>query len=111
MRATFLIAALAASFPAVALEQSLEVPSDRKAQYTVLEKGGSGVERTIVTKRVGSTGTTSYSRRLYNCAEGTVKYLGTGETWEAMENSPAAPDMTPIVPGAIADYVGQEACK
>lgn len=111
MRALIFIATVAISLPAIALEQTLVVPSDRKAQYTILEKNGTGTERTIVTKRVGPTGTTSYSRRIYNCADGTVKYLGTGETWEAMENSPPDPRMAPIVPGAIAFYVGQEACK
>lgn len=63
----------------MAAEKQLSVPSDPKAQYFVLEKGGKGAERTIVTKRVGPSGI-SYSKRLYNCKNRTVKYLGTGDS-------------------------------
>ncbi len=91
-------------------DTSLYVPSDSKATFTVLERSGSGNERTITTKRVGSSGT-SYSRRLYNCADRTVKYLGSGETLEQMNASQPDPRMGPIVSGSIADYVGDEACR
>jgi hypothetical protein len=91
-------------------EKQLSVPSDPKATFFILEKGGKGAERTIVTKRVGPSGTT-YSRRLYNCTNNTVKYLGSGETMSAMNSSKADPSMAPIVQGAIAYYVGLEACR
>jgi hypothetical protein len=86
------------------------VPSDAKANFYVLEKGGVGNERTIVTKREGPSGVT-YSKRLYNCVDHTVKYLGTGESMEAMAVSPADPAMAPIVEGSIAYYVGLQACQ
>lgn len=91
-------------------EKQLNIPSDPKAQYFILEKGGKGTNRTIVTKRVGSSGI-SYSKRLYNCANDTVKYLGTGSSIEEMSTSKADPSMGPIVQGSIAYYVGLEACK
>jgi len=91
-------------------EKPLSVPSDSNAQFFVLEKGGSGALRTIVTKRVGSIGT-SYSKRLYNCTDSTVKYLGTGDSLAAMAASWADPNMGPIVQDSIAYYVGVEACK
>jgi hypothetical protein len=91
-------------------EKQLHVPSDPKATFFVLERGGKGAERTIVTKRVGPSGTT-YSRRLYNCTNNTVKYLGSGETLSDMNSSKPDPSMVPIVEGAIAYYVGLEACK
>ena len=102
--------ALIVSASALAAEMPLSVPSDAKAQYFILEKGGSGSQRTIVTKRVGSSGT-SYSKRLYNCADDTVKYLGTGDSLNAMSKSNPDPNMAPIVQGSIAYYVGLEACK
>jgi hypothetical protein len=101
---------LSISAPTIAAETHLNVPSDPQAQYFVLETGGSGAERTIVTKRVGSSGT-SYSNRIYNCQEKTVKYLGTGDTLEEMERSQPGPFMAPIVPGSIAYYVGLKACN
>lgn len=110
MKFHLLLLSLAVSAPAIAMEQPLSIPSDSKAQYFVLEKNGDGVERTIVTKRIGSSGT-SYSRRLYNCANNTVKYLGTGDSLEEMSTSKPDPNMTPIIDGSIAYYVGIEACK
>ncbi|HSI45113.1 MAG TPA: hypothetical protein VK950_02960 [Methylophilus sp.] len=98
------------SASAYAVEKPLGVPSDPKAQFFVLEKGGNGSERTIVTKRVGSSGT-SYSKRLYNCKNSTVKYLGTGDSLTEMTSSRADQNMGPIVEGSIAYYVGVEACK
>lgn len=99
-----------ALIPAVSVAATLHVPSDPKAAYTILARDTSGNERTITTKRVGSSGT-SYSRRLYNCADRTVKYLGSGETLEQMKASQPDPRMGPIVSGSIADYVGSEACR
>jgi hypothetical protein len=88
---------------------SFTVPSDSKAEYFVMEKGGQGNDRTIVTKRIGSSGT-SYSKRLYNCGENTVKYLGTGDSLEAMAASKPDPAMARIQEFSIAHYVGLQAC-
>lgn len=99
-----------ASMAAHSAETPLIVPTDAKAQYTILEIGGKFPNRTIVTKRVGSSGT-SYSKRLYNCSNNTVKYLGTGDTLAEMANSKPNPNMAPIVSQSIADYVGRQACK
>ncbi|MNY79881.1 hypothetical protein D3C86_2207080 [compost metagenome] len=74
-----------------------------------MEKAGTSDLRTIVTRREGSSGA-SYSRRLYDCSANTVKYLGTGDSLEAMRTSRADPGMAPIVEGSIAYYVGIEAC-
>ena len=101
---------LCISASALAAEKPLSVPSDSKAQFFVLEKGGSGAQRFIVTKRVGSSGI-SYSKRLYDCNDSTVKYLGTGDSLAAMAASRADLNMGPVVQGSIAYYVGVEACK
>ena len=99
------------SLPVLADEVPLNVPSDSSAQYFVLEKGGNSyVARTITTRRVGTSGT-SYSKRLYNCEEKTVKYLGTGDSVPAMNASFADKKMSPISEKSIAYYVGLEACK
>ncbi len=110
MKFQFIFLSLCISGSAFAAEKPLSVPPDSKAQFFVLEKGGRGDQRTIVTKRVGSSGT-SYSKRLYNCTDSTVKYLGTGDSLADMAASMADPNMGPIVQGSIAYYVGIEACK
>ncbi|RMP59131.1 hypothetical protein ALQ18_02160 [Pseudomonas marginalis pv. marginalis] len=96
--------------PAFADEQALSVPSDSKAHYSVLQKDASGNQRTITTKREGPSGV-SYSKRLYNCSQSTVKYLGSGDTIKQMKASKPDALMATIVPGSIAYYVGAEACR
>lgn len=110
MRYTLLATSLAITASASFADTPLHVPSDPKATYTILQRDVEGIERTITTKREGSSGTT-YSKRLYNCVEHTVKYLGTGESLDQMNAS--APDlkMVPVVTGSIADYVGEIACS
>ncbi|MBI2278187.1 MAG: hypothetical protein HYU74_12605 [Dechloromonas sp.] len=88
----------------------LAVPSDASAKYWLMYKDtGKSPIRTIVTRRVGSSGT-SWSRRQYNCADYTVRYLGTGDTREQMDKSKPDQKMTNVLPGAIADHIGREAC-
>lgn len=105
-----LITGLLVSTSIYAADKQLSVPSDSKAIYFVLEKGGSGAERSIVTKRVGPSGT-SFSKRLYNCTDNTVKYLGEGDSLAEMAASKPDPKMGPIVPQSISYYIGLEACK
>lgn len=90
--------------------KQLDVPSDPNAQFYVLDKAKKNGQSVIITKRVGTSGV-SYSSRLYDCSNYMVKYLGTGETRQAMEQSPPDPNMAPIVNDSIADYIGREACK
>ncbi|MHC6758252.1 hypothetical protein [Yersinia ruckeri] len=93
-----------------AAEYKINIPSDSKAEYVVLNKGNLGDLKTIVTKRSGSSGI-SYSERAYDCNNRTVKYLGSGETLEQMKASSEDKNMSDIFSGSIADFVGQEACK
>ena len=87
------------------------IPSDPGAEYFVLKKTlGAGGIRILETKRVGSSGI-SYSRRMFDCNNGTVKYLGTGESVDSMNRSGADQELKPIVGGSIADYEADEACN
>lgn len=109
-RLVFAIGMLATSIVSFAAERDLTIPTDAKAKYTILEIGGKWPNRTIVTKRAGSSGT-SYSKRIYNCSNNTVKYLGSGATLTEMGRSNPDPKVAPIVQQSIADYVGRQACK
>lgn len=110
MRHLFLAAIMLAASTLVSAEgKPFPVPSDARATYFILEVSGNWPDRTIVTKRIGSSGT-SYSKRLYDCSNATVKYLGTGDTMAEMGNSKPDPKMSPIVSQSIADYVGRQAC-
>lgn len=84
------------------------------ARYFVLEKqmkvDNNKNLRSIVTKRVGSSGVT-YSKRLYDCKNNTVKYLGSGDTLEKMNTSKLDTKMSAIFDGSIAYEVGLIICK
>ncbi len=90
--------------------REFRVPSDAKARYFMLEQSRKGSQATTITKRVGSSGT-AYSKRLYDCKKQQFKYLGTGETLQAMNASKPDPKMSSLVEGSISYYVMLEACK
>ena len=102
MRQLIASTVLLLSLSALAAETPLAIPTDAKARYLVLEVGGTWPSRTIVTTRVGPSGT-SYSKRLYDCASYTAKYLGTGDSLAEMSRSRPDPRMAPIVPESIPD--------
>ena len=83
-------------------------------KYFVLEKNmkvnNNKNLRSIVTKRVGSSGV-SYSKRLYDCKNNTVKYLGTGDSIDAMNKSKEDVNMSSVVAGSIAYEVGLIICS
>ncbi|MDZ5457879.1 hypothetical protein [Azohydromonas lata] len=95
---------------AAALAQSYTIPSDPKATYAVLERGGNGNIRTITYRRSGPSGQ-SYSKREYDCNAAKTRYLGTGDTMEAMKGSKPEPSRYGIVDGSIASYLGGLACN
>jgi hypothetical protein len=86
------------------------IPSDSKAKYFVLERGGTPDKPTLVTTRVGPSGT-SYSKRLFDCRARTWKYLGDGDSLEEMRGAKPDAKMGPLVEGSIADYMWKEACR
>lgn len=88
----------------------LHIPSDAKAEYTIINQGGTRNQPTLTTKRVGSSGT-NYSKRIFDCNMQTTKYLGTGETLEEMKKSLPDPQMSMIIEGSIAYYQWKYVCK
>ena len=88
----------------------LSIPSDPKAQYHVLGKGGTHNNPTLVTKRIGPSGT-SYSEWLFDCSASKAKYLGHGDTLEEMQaSSPYNSEMGPIGEESITWYAWRHAC-
>lgn len=94
----------------IANEVELFIPSDPKAKYFIIDKTSRGSESILVTKRIGSSGV-SFSKRLFNCKNKTVKYLGFGDSISEMNSSKPDVSMSPIVEGSIADYQRIAACK
>lgn len=109
--ATVLLAALSTcAMGGTKIGQPFKIPSDGKAIYVVLEMSGNGFLRTILTKRDGPSGA-SFAKREYNCKTSKVRYLGTGDTVEDARENRADPNMSDIVDGSIASYIGAIACE
>lgn len=79
-------------------------------RYFVLKTEGKWPLRTIHVKRVGSSGTSFFVRQ-YDCVKWKTRYLATGDSVADLAKSKPEADMSEIVPGATADYIGQLACK
>ena len=109
-RLTLGAALLVCTATAHAYDWPLVIPADTKAQHYILEIAGTWPGRTVITRRTGAGGT-NYAKRFYDCLNHTVKYLGTGATLAGMARSQPEPDMAPVAPGSVADYVEREACK
>lgn len=106
----FFIGLTAAIGQVIASEIPISVPTDSKAKYFLLEKSEADGKVTIVTKRIGSLGT-SYSKRLVDCNNKTFMYLGEGDSLEEMKKSKPDAKMSPLSPGSISTYVANAACK
>lgn len=91
----------------------IDVPSD-SAKYFILEKkikvNNNKNHRTIVAKRVGSSGIT-YTKRLYDCKNNKFKVLQEGDTLEQMKSAKTIESqMSDILSGSIVYHIGVEAC-
>jgi len=95
---------------AIARDVPISIPSDPKANYTVINQEGTVAMPIITTKRHGSSGI-SYSKRIFNCKSKTTKYLGTGDSLIEMDRSSPEPNFYPIINGSIAYYQWIFACK
>lgn len=105
-----LFAMLLTASMALAAETLLNVPADPTAQHFLVKKGGTGVARLIVTKRVGPEGI-SFAKRLYNCKENTVKFLGSAGSVEEIAATKPDSKIEAIAAGSIDFFIGAEACK
>lgn len=93
---------------------TIGVPTDLKASYSVesVSKTKAGMVR-IISKRIGPSGT-SYSHRECNCAKSTFRYIGDGETVEAMNARKPDTAFTKLVgnngQGSVSYHVCAHAC-
>ena len=105
---------------AIAGFDSLYVPSDSKAKYTVIQNKRVGDLAILQTISKSSYGT-SFSTRLFNCKKETFKYLVDVEgaenmnvflakNNEAMENLNDS-NMSDLVKGSVSYYAYKYSCK
>lgn len=104
-----LLAVASSAGAQVAIGKPYKIESDPSATYYNLEMGGSGKLRTIVTRREGKSGT-SFAKREVDCAARTFRYLGDGDSLDAMKASKPSPSMGPLTERSISSYVADQAC-
>lgn len=110
MKLHYVLFAVLLSASMARAETLLSVPADPTAQHFLVKKGGTGVARLIVTKRVGPEGI-SFAKRLYNCKENTVKFLGSAGSVEEIAATKPDSKIEAIAAGSIDFFIGAEACK
>ena len=108
------------SIPASANDEPLQVPSDTKARYTVLQTKKMEGYALIQTKRVGPSGV-SITLRQFNCKQGTFKYLVDfdgdnldlfqSKVNEILKSKLDNSEMGPVTEGSVTYYAYKRACQ
>lgn len=114
MRLTLPLVVAAAAFAAVPVVFAAEIPininTDVKGKYFIIEQGGSQNNPTLAVKNTWGKGS-HYIRREFDCKGHTVKYLGEGESLEDMNKPLLGQQMKPIVAGSIPDQLARHVCQ
>jgi hypothetical protein len=93
-----------------AAEYPIDIKTDLKGTtFFVVEKGGTENNPTLVVKRVNPARTT-YTKRLFDCKAHTVRYLGEGDSLEAIAKATPEKDAYPIAEGSIPDQLAKHVC-
>ncbi|WP_166362424.1 hypothetical protein [Pseudomonas akapageensis] len=94
-----------------AMADALQISSEQDdATYSIVAIAGDSADRTVVTKRVGTSGA-SYAKRAFNCGDHTVLFLGSGKTMEDLVSAKPDPETTPIFKGSLSASIAEVACK
>ena len=96
-------------FAALAEDTPLDIKTDLRGQFFLVEKGDNDGNPTLLVKAVAGN-YTHYVKREFDCVARTVRYLGRGESLE--EVAAARPDAKtyPIEDGTIADQLARLVC-
>jgi hypothetical protein len=107
----FLLPAALIAIPVAQADDAmpLDIKTDLDAAYFLIEKGGTDNNPTVVVKRTGP-GDLYYTKREFDCAAHTVRYLGEGATLEAMENAEPATDAHPLKADSIPEQLSRLVC-
>ncbi|MGF6593631.1 hypothetical protein [Pseudomonas sp. 2835] len=88
---------------------ALQTSFDHDARYSIVSVAGDASQRTVITQRVGVSGT-SYSARQFDCTARTVRFLGSGTSLEDLQHAEADNEPTPIFKGSLARAISHAVC-
>ena len=94
---------------ASAEERTISIPSDMFAKYVVIQKSGSAEERLIVVRRTSMSGIV-FSKRVYDCQEDKVHFLGSSLTLEGLDADQMQWRVQSVERGSVADDLERVAC-
>lgn len=101
--------ALAGLGTAHAAEIAIDIKTDLRGKFYVVERSGTPDNPVLVVKRVWSGGI-YYIKRVFDCKARTVQYLGEGYTLKEMARSQPDAKPTPLEEGTIPDQLARYAC-
>ena len=113
MRAEFslmvALSGLLGALPTFADERPIELNTDLKGQYFIVEQSGAPNALTLVTRR--ATGEKSvYTKQELDCEARTARLLANGSSIDALVDLRPLQEATPIEPGTIVDQLAAHVC-
>ena len=94
---------------AMAEEVPIHIKTDLKGEFFIVEKGGTPQRPTLIVKNTGP-GFTNYIKREFDCEAHTMRYLGDGESLDAIAASKPELEMREIREGSISDQLARQVC-
>lgn len=88
----------------------LDIKTDLKGKFYLVEKAGSTDNPTLVIKSV-SGDYSDYSKREFDCTAHTARYLSTGMSLQQMVPIQPESEMSPITPDSINDQLLRLTCS
>ncbi len=111
MRSMAALAGVLGVLPALADETPIDITTDLEGEYFIVEKGGTATHPLLVVKQVAPNRYTYYIKREFDCQTHAVRYLGEGESLDAMAQAEPEAEMTAISEGSISDQLAQLVCS
>ena len=111
IRSSVILAGLLGVLPCFSAEMPIDIKTDLEGQYFIVEKTGSANKPVLVVKRAAAN-FAYYIKREFDCQAHTFRYLGEGESLEAMAATAVQPkpEMGAIKKGSISDQLARHAC-
>ena len=95
--------------PAVADETPIEIDTNLEGDYFIVEKTGTRNKPVVLVKQVAPK-VTYYIKREFDCQVRSVRYLGEGESLEAVAASEGQAEMGALRAGSISDQLAKYVC-
>lgn len=89
----------------------LNVPSDPKADYSVVYEAMNGANPVLITKRHTDESGTSYTKTEFDCSNSKYRPIADSEDFESIQNNQSSLDFVDLVHGSIKYWQWDYACR